>query len=122
MCSPPSLGLVFVREYNPRPGSVYGRPWSLVSSSTLLHPIFDQQLVEYLALNGLFTSVSSSRSLVENAVQSCLLIPNLVTKDAIEARLLRAKTRLVSGYALGAHKGSSLSVFAWAVGNTLPPS
>ena len=54
-------------------------------------------------------SASSSRSLVENAVQSCLLIPNLATKDAVEARLLRAKTRLVAGYALGAHRGLSPS-------------
>ena len=52
-------------------------------------------------------SVYSSRSLVENAVQSCLLIPNLATKNAVEAWLLRARTRLVAGYALGAHKGSA---------------
>lgn len=42
--------------------------------------------------------------MVENAVQSCLLIPNLATKDAVEARLLRAKARLITGYTLGAHK------------------
>ena len=51
------------------------------------------------------SSASSSRSLVENAVQSCLLIPNLATKDAVEARLLRARTRFAAGYTLGAHKG-----------------
>lgn len=56
------------------------------------------------AAKKLDTSRESSRSLVENAVQSCLLIPNLATKDAVEARLLRAKTRLVAGYALGAHR------------------
>ena len=49
--------------------------------------------------------VPSSRSLVENAVQSCLQIPDLATKDAVEARLLRAKTRFFSGYTLGAHRG-----------------
>jgi len=52
-------------------------------------------------------SAYSSRSLVENAVQSCLLIPNLATTNAVEARLLRAKTRSVAGYALGAHRGSA---------------
>lgn len=54
---------------------------------------------------------SSSRSLVENAVQSCLLIPNLATKDAVEARLLRAKSRFAAGYTLGAHRGSHLFSF-----------
>ena len=63
-----------------------------------------------MTLSGAFPPVSSSRSLVENAVQSCLLIPNLATKDAVEAQLLRAKTRLASGYTLGAHRGSSLSL------------
>ncbi|KAF9650287.1 hypothetical protein BDM02DRAFT_1449085 [Thelephora ganbajun] len=56
------------------------------------------------AAKKLDVSHESSRSLVENAVQSCLSIPNLVTKDAVVARLLRAKTRLFTGYTLGAHR------------------
>lgn len=77
----------------------------------LSHPLFPVRAVPLkprptLEVPGAKLFVPSSRSLVENAVQSCLLIPDLSTKDAVEARLLRAKTRFVSGYTLGARRGS----------------
>ncbi|KAH9917354.1 hypothetical protein B0H21DRAFT_824468 [Amylocystis lapponica] len=44
-----------------------------------------------------------SRTLIENAVQSCLLISKLSSANAAKARLMRAKARLAVGLRVGAH-------------------
>lgn len=49
--------------------------------------------------------ISSSRSLIENAVQSCLLLPKLSLENANKARLLRAKARLAASLHAGAYQG-----------------
>ncbi|OBZ74801.1 hypothetical protein A0H81_05645 [Grifola frondosa] len=45
-----------------------------------------------------------SRTLIENAVQSCLLIYKLSPANAAKARLMRAKARLAAGLHVGAHQ------------------
>lgn len=47
----------------------------------------------------------SSRNLIENAVQSCLLVSKLSPERAARARLLRAKARLAVGLRDSAHQG-----------------
>ena len=49
----------------------------------------------------------SSRTLIENAVQSCLSISKLSHPNAAKARLMRAKARLAAGLYVGAHQGRS---------------
>ena len=50
-------------------------------------------------------SPTSSRNLIENAVQSCLLVSKLSPERAARARLLRAKARLAVGLRDSAHQG-----------------
>ncbi|KAI0743067.1 hypothetical protein C8Q80DRAFT_1108088 [Daedaleopsis nitida] len=45
-----------------------------------------------------------SRTLIENAVQSCLSISKLSPSNAAKARLMRAKARLAAGLHVGAHQ------------------
>lgn len=52
-----------------------------------------------------FVTPSSSRTLIENAVQSCLLVSKLSPERAARARLLRAKARLAVGLRDSAHQG-----------------
>ena len=47
----------------------------------------------------------SSRSLIENAVESCLRLPKLSPEVANKARLLRAKARLAASLHAGANQG-----------------
>ncbi|CDO75712.1 hypothetical protein BN946_scf184493.g10 [Trametes cinnabarina] len=49
----------------------------------------------------------SSKTLIENAVQSCLAISRLPPADAARARLVRAKARLAAGLRVGAREGGS---------------
>ena len=46
-----------------------------------------------------------SRTLIENAVQSCLLVSTLSPENAAKARILRARARLAAGYQFGAQEG-----------------
>lgn len=48
-----------------------------------------------------------SRTLIENAVQSCLSISRLPAANAAKARLMRARARLAAGLRVGARQGRS---------------
>ena len=54
-----------------------------------------------------FVRRGSSRTLIENAVQSCLSISKLPPSNAAKARLMRAKARLAAGLHVGARQGRS---------------
>lgn len=49
--------------------------------------------------------LSRSRTVIENAVQSCLQIPTLSTENAVKARILRAKARQAAGSLISAQQG-----------------
>ncbi|KAH9911772.1 uncharacterized protein BXZ73DRAFT_93322 [Epithele typhae] len=49
-------------------------------------------------------NLDRSRTLIENAVQSCLSLSKLPAANAAKARLIRAKARLAAGMHVGAHQ------------------
>lgn len=51
---------------------------------------------------------SRSRTVIENAVQSCLQISTLSPENAAKARILRARARLNAGSLFGAQEGTWL--------------
>ncbi|KAF5376638.1 hypothetical protein D9615_007873 [Tricholomella constricta] len=50
-----------------------------------------------------------SRTIIENAVQSCLLISTLSSENTAKARILRARARLAVGSHFGAQEGTDIS-------------
>ncbi|GBE86830.1 hypothetical protein BKA93DRAFT_788175 [Sparassis latifolia] len=64
----------------------------------------DEQKVDVLLYAIGHLDFQRSRTLIENAVQSCLLINKLSPANATKARLMRAKARLASGLHVGAHQ------------------
>ncbi|EIN05199.1 hypothetical protein PUNSTDRAFT_47032 [Punctularia strigosozonata HHB-11173 SS5] len=64
----------------------------------------DDQKAEVLLYAARLMGPDSSRSLVENAVQSCLQIPALSPTNQAKARLLRVKARLAAGVHQGVHQ------------------
>jgi len=57
----------------------------------------DQRKADVLLYAMQHIPLESSRNLVENAIQSCLSVPNLSHENAAQARLLRAKSRMTVG-------------------------
>ncbi|KZT68584.1 hypothetical protein DAEQUDRAFT_671217 [Daedalea quercina L-15889] len=64
----------------------------------------DQQKADVLLYAMGHLSLERSRSLIENAVQSCLSLNGLSPANAAKARLMRARARLAAGLHVGAHQ------------------
>lgn len=47
-----------------------------------------------------------SRTIIENAIQSCLQVSTLSPETTAKARILRARSRLANGLNVGAHEGT----------------
>ena len=58
----------------------------------------------------LLTRRQSCRTIMENAVQSLLQVPNLPAANVSRALLLRAKGRLAAGYRTSAQQGKCSSI------------
>lgn len=52
------------------------------------------------------------KTIIDNAVQSCLQIPTLSPENMARARVLRAQSRLAAGSNIGAEQGLS-SLLSW---------
>ncbi|KAI8996252.1 hypothetical protein BD414DRAFT_512690 [Trametes punicea] len=64
----------------------------------------DEQKADVLLYAMGHLKLERSRTLIENAVQSCLSISKLPPADAAKARLMRAKARLAAGLRVGARQ------------------
>ncbi|KAI0369545.1 hypothetical protein BV20DRAFT_1053138 [Pilatotrama ljubarskyi] len=64
----------------------------------------DEQKADVLLYAMSHLEVERSRTLIENAVQSCLSISRLPPANAAKARLMRAKARLAAGLRVGARQ------------------
>ncbi|EPS99979.1 hypothetical protein FOMPIDRAFT_1123433 [Fomitopsis schrenkii] len=64
----------------------------------------DEQKADVLLYAMGHLSLERSRSLIENAVQSCLSLSSLSPANAAKARLMRARARLAVGLHVGAHQ------------------
>ncbi|TBU54938.1 hypothetical protein BD310DRAFT_969499 [Dichomitus squalens] len=64
----------------------------------------DEQKADVLLSAMAHLQIDRSRTLIENAVQSCLSLSRLSSGNAAKARLMRAKARLAAGLRVGAHQ------------------